>query len=285
MESDEDILKIFNEKDLKNAKWQNFIKDLFWPISHWPKHIIRNLFYCEYCDRLSLTSFLYKNGFPPDYFLDFIQFYARPSKRGTLWEIRKRELLSIWKLCENIEKNGSMEKRKKYFYYSMNDKLVYNYANEVKYFGVTYSNEKLKVNKFVTENNQKVQETYERKKEDSESKKRKHLTLSDFEKMTEDYFKKVKQDDSKISSLPCTQGKFKDDSFSDSDTESLPCTQESSETRRALDYLKLRNIDDLFSDEEEKVCENQESANSDSDDEFRKLLEAADVELKKKFEK
>lgn len=185
MASDEDILKILNEKDKKNRKWLDIISDLFWPISHWPKHIIKNLFCCEYVDRLSLTSFLYKNGFPPAYFLDFVAFYASPSKRGTSWETRKKELQSLWLLCENITQNGSIEQRKKYFFFSMNDKLVYNYANQIKYYGNTHPSEKFQHNTIIQKKVKKLEE------EGSERKpsKRKHLTLPDFENMTEDIFR------------------------------------------------------------------------------------------------
>lgn len=275
MKSAEEVLKIFNEKDLKNRKWLKFINDLFWPISHWPKHIIKNLFNCEYGDRLSLTSFLYKNGFPPDYFLDFVEFYARPSKRGTSWQIRKRELMSLWKLCEDITKSGSSEQRKKYFYYSMNDKLVYNYANEVKYFGATIS---VQPNKFIAEKVQEVQQMNRAKEENSDSMEREHLTMSYFEQMTENIFKKMQEADSNTILQANTQEKIEEDS--DSDIDMLSCAQETSDTRKALDYLGLKCVDDLFDNEEESSDHQKKSEHDDvSDDEYAIFSKKIDEEI------
>lgn len=101
----------------------------------WPKHMVLNLYSCEYKDRISVISFLYKNAFPPHYAFDMIKFYARPSRNGTSWTIREMKLRSVWKKCEEVDLNGNAVDREKYFYYSMNDKAVFNYAGQRKLYG------------------------------------------------------------------------------------------------------------------------------------------------------
>lgn len=131
----ESILEFCHKKDSKNSKWKKILSDLFWPIETWPKHILLNMFHCEYKDRISIISFLYKNGFPANYTWDLIEFYARPSVRGTLWEKRKSELQSVWNFCEYVTTKGTVEQKRKYFFFSMYNKCVYTYNGDLKLFG------------------------------------------------------------------------------------------------------------------------------------------------------
>lgn len=128
-------MKFIKELDCKNPKFKNILDDLFWPIDKWPKHLVINLHTCEYRDRISIVSFLQKNGFPPYYAFDMIKFYAKPSRFGTAWNIREIELKSVWRKCEQVTSNGTAVDREKYFYYCMINKAVYNYAGQRKLYG------------------------------------------------------------------------------------------------------------------------------------------------------
>lgn len=129
------VLKSFGELDSKNSKWKEVIDEHFWPIDKWPKHLVLNLYNCKYPDRISIISFLYKNAFPPNFAFDLIQFYAKPSENGTKWNVRERELRSVWDKCKQVTLNGNRVDQEKYFYYSMVDKTVYNYAGQKKKYG------------------------------------------------------------------------------------------------------------------------------------------------------
>lgn len=131
------VMKLFNDLDSKDPKWRIILDDIFWPINMWPRHLALNLYNCEYNDRISIISFLYKNTFPPHYAFDMIKFYAKPSRNRTPWRIRETELKSVWKKCEEITLNGNQLDREKYFYYSMYDKAVFNYAGHRKLYGRT----------------------------------------------------------------------------------------------------------------------------------------------------
>lgn len=129
------VIKLFEERDKKNSKWKDILEDIFWPLNTWPKHLVLNLYNCEYSDRISIISFLYKNAFPDLYAFDLIQFYAKPSRNGTSWAIRERELKSVWEKCKNISLSGCTVDKEKYFFYSMYKRMVFNYAGQLKIHG------------------------------------------------------------------------------------------------------------------------------------------------------
>lgn len=124
-------------KDKQNPFWKNELSEFFWPIVEWPKHLVVNIYRCEYVDRLSIVSFLFMNGLQEDLAINLIKFYSSPSKIGTPWQQRERELRSVWQRCEYIVKSGSVEQKTSYFFYCMTERKVFNYAGELKYFGRT----------------------------------------------------------------------------------------------------------------------------------------------------
>lgn len=129
------VIKLFEDRDKRNSKWKDILDDIFWPMNLWPEHLVLNLFNCEYSDRVSIISFLYKNAFPDHYAFDFIKFYARPSTNGTSWEKREKELKSVWARCRDISLFGNAIDQEKYFFYSMAHRVVFNYAGQKKLYG------------------------------------------------------------------------------------------------------------------------------------------------------
>lgn len=126
------VINKFVEKDRQNLYWKNKLTDLFWPIASWPKHLAVNLFKCKYKDRISIVSFLFMNELCKDDAIELIKFYNTASNIGTPWEYRERELRSVWHRCHFILHRGSIEQKRCYFYYSMIERRVFNYAGEIK---------------------------------------------------------------------------------------------------------------------------------------------------------
>lgn len=145
------VKKIFEDRDKRDSKWKVILDDIFWPMNVWPQHLVLNLFNCEYSDRVSIISFLYKNAFPDHYAFDFIKFYARPSKNGTPWEVREKELKSVWARCKDISLFGNAIDQEKYFFYSMAHRVVFNYAGQKKLYGRV-------VNTHITANNRRIEQ-------------------------------------------------------------------------------------------------------------------------------
>lgn len=109
------VLSCFKKKDQANPFIKNLISDLFWPITEWPRHILLNLYWCKYSDRISIVSFLRMNGMPLEDALHIIQFYCKESENGTHWRVRETQLRSVWERCKFIEMCGTPDQRKGLF--------------------------------------------------------------------------------------------------------------------------------------------------------------------------
>lgn len=128
----ESVIQLYKNKDKTRPYYKNLVSEFFWPIAEWPKHIVLNLYWCEFSDRISIISFLFMNGLTLEIALKIIEFYCLPSRNGTSWKVRERQLKSVWHRCRQIALHGPADLKEKYFYYSMWERKVYNYAGDLK---------------------------------------------------------------------------------------------------------------------------------------------------------